>query len=165
MGCLYLFISTKWRSYRDRRFCGVLSPYVVVSSARRRTSLGAELSAGCMCRGGIDQVVELSTVTEAFTLTTRSISPACRHADLIDHETFRIPPPVLKRTILIVDVKTFLRDLFWSRFHVFYVLFIFRTFLLFLKTLPKFRAASRLTRSTFKITATKKPMIFLLRVE
>ena len=125
------FISTKWRSYHDRRFCGVISPYVVVSSARRRTSLGAELSAGCIWRGGIDQVVENSTVTEAFTLTTRSISPACRHADRIDHETFRIPPPVLKRTILIIDVKTFLRDLFWSRFQVFYVLFIFRTFFYF----------------------------------
>jgi len=34
------------------------------------------------------------------------------------------------------------------------------------KTLAKFRAASRLTRSTFKITATKyRPMIFLLHVE
>jgi len=36
----------------------------------------------------------------------------------------------------------------------------------FKKTLAKFRAASRLTRNTFKITATKnRPMIFLLHVE
>jgi len=52
-----------------------------------------------------------------------------------------------------VDVK--------QRFLRFFVLvtftfFIFQTFFYFLKkTLAKFRAASRLTRSTFKITATK----------
>ena len=45
-----------------------------------------------------------------------------------------------------IDVKTF--------FCVFNVFFIFQTFFI-LKTLAKFRAASRLTRSTFKITATK----------
>jgi len=33
------------------------------------------------------------------------------------------------------------------------------------KTLAKFRAASRLTRSTFKITATKLTYDFLLHVE
>jgi len=47
--------------------------------------------------------------------------------------------------------KRFMFFLFWSRFLRF---FIFQTFL-FRKTLAKFRAASRLTRSTFKITATK----------
>ena len=40
-------------------------------------------------------------------------------------------------------------------FYVFNVFFIFQTFFLFLQTLAKFRAASRLTRSTFKITAKK----------
>jgi len=40
-------------------------------------------------------------------------------------------------------------------FYVFNVFFIFQTFFLFLKTLAKVRAASRLTRSSFKITATK----------
>ena len=46
--------------------------------------------------------------------------------------------------------------LFWSRFYVINVFLIFETFFIFKKkTLAKFRAASRLTRSTFKITATK----------
>ena len=54
---------------------------------------------------------------------------------------------------MIIDVKTFLYVFYYG--HVFNVLFIFQTFFLFLKTLAKFRAASRLTRSTFKITATK----------
>ena len=40
------------------------------------------------------------------------------------------------------------KRLFWSRFYVFNVFYL-------KKTLAKFRAASRLTRSTFKITATK----------
>ena len=45
--------------------------------------------------------------------------------------------------------------LFWSRFYVFNVLFLFSKRFLFLKTLAKFRAARRLTRSNFKVTATK----------
>ena len=52
-----------------------------------------------------------------------------------------------------IDVKK-LRFLFWSRFYVFNVFLIFQTFFYLKKTLAKFRAASRLTRSTFKITAT-----------
>ena len=54
-----------------------------------------------------------------------------------------------------IDVKTFLRFLFWSSFYVFNVFFIFQTFFIFKKNVGKVRAASRLTRSTFKITATK----------
>ena len=45
------------------------------------------------------------------------------------------------------DVKTF--------FTFFFILVTFFTFLTFFYYLAKFRAASRLTRSTFKITATK----------
>jgi len=45
--------------------------------------------------------------------------------------------------------------LFWSRFLRFNVFFIFQTFFILKKTLAKFGAASRLTRSTFKVTATK----------
>jgi len=46
--------------------------------------------------------------------------------------------------------------LFWSRFLTFLTFFLFsKRFLFKNKTLAKFRAASRLTRSTFKITATK----------
>jgi len=53
-----------------------------------------------------------------------------------------------------IDVKK-LRFLFWSRFYVFNVFFNFpNVFFIEKKTLAKFRAASRLTRSTFKITAT-----------
>jgi len=59
------------------------------------------------------------------------------------------------RLVAHIDVKTFLRFiLFWSLFYVFNF-FIFQTFFLFKKTLAKFTAASRLRRSTFKITATK----------
>jgi len=47
--------------------------------------------------------------------------------------------------------------LFWSHFLLFKRSLIFQTFFFDLKrkTWAKFRAASRLTRSTFKITATK----------
>jgi len=58
--------------------------------------------------------------------------------------------------LLYIDVKTFFNVfLFWSRFYVFLTFFISKTFFYFKKTLEKFRAASRLTRSTFKITATE----------
>jgi len=74
---------------------------------------------------------------------------------LDDCETFRIPHSMSKRTIRLIDEKTFfLLFLFSSRFYVFNVFFIFQTFFTF-KNVGKFRAASRLTRSTFKITATK----------
>jgi len=54
-----------------------------------------------------------------------------------------------------IDVKKyFLRFLFRSRFLRFLTFFIFQTFFYFLNNLAKFRAASRLTRSTFKITTT-----------
>jgi len=51
-----------------------------------------------------------------------------------------------------IDVKTFLFTFFYFG-HVF-TFFIFQTFL-FKKTLAYFTAASRLTRSTVKVTATK----------
>ena len=47
---------------------------------------------------------------------------------------------------------------FFNFGHVFYVFNVFyfpKVFFILEKTLAKFRAASRLTRSTFKITATK----------
>jgi len=49
-----------------------------------------------------------------------------------------------------------------DRLHVFTFLtfFIFQTFFYLKKMLAKFRAASRLTRSTFKITAMKKTYDF-----
>ena len=52
--------------------------------------------------------------------------------------------------------KTFSTFLFWSPFYIYNVFFIFQKFFYFKKALAKFRAASRLTRSTFKITATKQ---------
>ena len=54
-----------------------------------------------------------------------------------------------------IDVKTFLRFfILVTFFYVFNVIYFPNVFL-FKKTLAKFRSASRLTRSTFKITATK----------
>ena len=47
-----------------------------------------------------------------------------------------------------IDVKMFLRFYFGHVFNA----FLFSRRFLFLKTLAKFRAASKLTRSTFKIT-------------
>jgi len=70
--------------------------------------------------------------------------------------------------VSVIDVK--------KRFYVFFyfghvflrfynVFFYFPRFLFFKKTLAKFRAASRLTRSTFKKQQRNRPMIFLLHVE
>jgi len=71
--------------------------------------------------------------------------------------------------------ETCFRQFKKKRFYVFFILvtfftffnvfFYFRNVFLFLKMLAKFRAASRLTRSTFKITATKQTYHFLLHVE
>ena len=49
--------------------------------------------------------------------------------------------------------------------HVFNVVFLFSKRSLFKKTLAKFRAASRLTRSTFEITATKQTDDFSVHVK
>jgi len=59
---------------------------------------------------------------------------------------------------LTIDVKTFLRFFyilvtFFFTFLMFF--FYFQNFFFIFKPLAKFRAASRLTRSIFKITATK----------
>jgi len=57
--------------------------------------------------------------------------------------------------------KTFFYVLhFGYVFTFFNVFFIFQTFFLSKKTLAKFRAANRLTRSTFKITAMKQTYDF-----
>jgi len=53
-----------------------------------------------------------------------------------------------------IDEKRFVHILFWSRFFTFLTFFYFPK-VFFKKTLAKFRAASRLTNSTFKISATK----------
>ena len=55
-----------------------------------------------------------------------------------------------------IGVKTFFTFFISVTFFTFLkTFFIFQTFFYFKRTLAKFRAASRLTRSTFKITATK----------
>jgi len=62
-------------------------------------------------------------------------------------KTFWRQTPGLIAASLVVDVKNVF-------FYVFNVI-LFSQRLLFKKTLAKFRAGSKLTRSTFKITATK----------
>jgi len=58
-------------------------------------------------------------------------------------------------SVLIIDVKNvFYFFYFWSLF-TFLTFFYFPNVFYFKKTLAKFRAASRLIRSTFAITATK----------
>jgi len=61
-----------------------------------------------------------------------------------------------------IDVKrTFLRFFILVTLFTFLTFFYFpNVFFLFLKTMAQFRAASRLTRSTFKITATKQTYDF-----
>ena len=54
-----------------------------------------------------------------------------------------------------IDVKTFFYVFYFGHVFTFLTFFIFQTFFILKKTLAKFTAASRLTRSTFKIPATK----------
>jgi len=69
----------------------------------------------------------------------------------------KVASPEHWRSIVeIIDVKTFFTFFYFG--HVFTFLtfcFYFPNVFLFLKTLAKFRAARRLTRSNFKVTATK----------
>ena len=78
-----------------------------------------------------------------------STAESCKHSTAFLHS----PSVCQSALVRVIDVKkrffTFLVTVL--RFLTF---FIFQTFL-FKKTLAKFRAASRLTRSTFRITATK----------
>jgi len=84
-------------------------------------------------------------------------SPYCEFNDFLPYIYICIVVVVVV-VVIVVDVKkTFLRFfLFWSRFLRFSTFLILQTFFYFKKTLAKFRAASRLTRSTFKVTATKQ---------
>jgi len=59
---------------------------------------------------------------------------------------------VTKLIFAVLDIDFYFGHVF---FHVFNVFYIFQTFFYLKKTLTKFSAASMLTRSTFKITATK----------
>jgi len=54
-----------------------------------------------------------------------------------------------------IDVKRFTFFFHFGDLFTFFNVFLFSKRFLFKKTLAKFRAASRLTGSTFKITATK----------
>jgi len=88
------------------------------------------------------------------------------HASTPPLSFFKRPDPSCRPTNSVKALKARTTDvkkrfltffLFWSRFftslYVFYFPNVF--FFIFKKTLAKFGAASRLTRSTFKITATK----------
>jgi len=68
-------------------------------------------------------------------------------------------------TVKAIDVKKIYIFILVTFFYVFNVFLFSKSFLFLKKTLAKFRAASRLTRSTFKITATKETYDFLLHVK
>jgi len=66
----------------------------------------------------------------------------------------------VKETAIIDVKKRFYVFYFGHVFYVFNVFLFSKRFFILKKTLTKFRAASRLTRSTFKITATKRTYDF-----
>jgi len=59
------------------------------------------------------------------------------------------------RLLRTIDVKNVFYVFYFGHVFTFLTFFSFSERFLFKKTLAKFRAASRLTRSTFKITATE----------
>ena len=113
-----------------------------------------------MCRGGIDQVVENSTVTEAFTLTTRSIITGMppRRPDRSRDVSYTASGA--QKDDSYRRCKNVLRDLFWSRFYVFYVLFIFRTFFLFLKNVGKVQSGKQINKKHFQNNSNEKTYDF-----
>ena len=135
------------------------------SDGARRTTSDNELFGRHAERSGASAGVVLMQLQRLDYVTGIVGTPgvACRHGGLStssgarascsrSRARFTHPLPLRQRRPSTIDVKkTFYVFYFGDVFNVFY----FPNVFYFKKTLAKFRTASRLTRSTFKITATK----------